>query len=344
MTRPKVLGKWFLFGGITILLAIAAGAVVVWRREAKPVKPVTSVQPAPQAYTGSEISLTGRVRAQRVITVGAPIAGLLENLFVEEGQEVYQGQLLGRIRNGKLESDKEASALELEKAETRLQNLEASQLAARLEASRATAEAQRAKADLDRAERTYQRQSALMKEGATPRLQYEKADRDYNSARTEFENVDAVAKAAEDRVLANGRELDRLRQVAADRAKSTENAKEAVGSGEMTAPADGIVIARRGSPGDQVTIEGDRDMVQIAVDTKSLEVVVEPAPPVLARIRPGLPATVRIAEQIGDQLMGAVAKIDGTQVVVQFLSPNAAIKPGVTAQVTIKLKSVAASR
>jgi len=332
-----VLGKWFLFGGIVILLSIAAGAVVVWRRDAKPVKPAPVVQAPAPVFAGTEISLTGRIRAQKIVMVGAPIDGILENLFVEEGQEVYEGQLLGRIRNGKLESDRELARLELEKTEGRLQTLEASQLAARLEASRATAEAQRAKAELDRAERTFQRQSALMKEGATPRLQFEKAEREFASAKTDFENLDAVAKAAEERVVTNGHEVDRLRQVLADRAKSTEQSKEAVGNGEMTSPADGLVLARRGSPGEQVTVDGNRDMVQIAVDTKSLEIVVEPTPPVMARIKVGLPAIVKVAEQIGEQLTGAVARIEGNQAVIQFLSPNVAIKPGLTAQVIIKL-------
>jgi len=86
-----------------------------------------------------------------------------------------------------------------------------------------------------------------------------------------------------------------------------------------------------------VSVDTDREMVQIAVDLTSLEVIVEPPPPILARIKAGQPATIRMAEQIGESLPGGVARIDGTQVIVQFLSPNAAIKPGLTAQVTIKL-------
>ncbi len=338
MTRPTVRGKWLLFGGITVLVAVAAGAIVVWRQSAKPVKPAAPVAVIPPVmFDGNEVSLQGRIRARKVVTVGAPIDGLIDNLFVEEGQEVYEGQLLGRIRNGKLESEQESANLELEKVQGRLQTLEASQLAARLEASRATAEAQRAKSDLDRAERGYQRQASLMKEGATPRLQFEKADRDYKNARTDFENLDAVGRAAEDRVAANAREIDRQRQVLSDRAKATEEAKDAVGEGEMTSPTDGLVIARKGSPGDQVTVGGNTDMVQIAVDTTSLEVVLEPPPPVLARIKPGQMAAVRIAERIGEALAGGVARVEGTQVVVQFLSPSTAIKPGLTAQVTIRL-------
>ncbi|MEO8028088.1 MAG: hypothetical protein ABI823_16505 [Bryobacteraceae bacterium] len=337
MTRPKVRGKWLLFAGITILIAIAVGAVVVWRREAKAVKPAVVAAPPPPAPEGNEISLTGRIRAQKVLVVGASIGGLLENFFVEVGQEVYEGQLLGRIRNGKFESDEEVANAEFEKAQTRLQSLEASQIAARLEASRATADAQRAKAELDRAERVYQRQSMLMREGATPRLQYEKADREYKSAKAEFENLEAVSNAAEDRATTMVKEIERSRQVLNDRAQAMENTKASVGAGEMVAPADGLVIALHGSPGEQVTIEGNRDMVQLAIELTSLEAVVEPPPPALARIKPGLPARIRIAELISEPLVGSVARIDGNQVVVQFLSPNTGIKPGLTAQVTIQL-------
>ena len=99
---------------------------------------------------------------------------------------------------------------------------------------------------------------------------------------------------------------------------------------------DGIVVGRRGAEGDEVTPE-TKDLFEIAVDLAQLEAVVEPPPAVLDRIRPELPALLQIAEVPGQGIEGKVREVRGREVVVEFLSPSPAIKPGLTAQVSIKL-------
>ncbi|MEK7753797.1 MAG: hypothetical protein AAB654_17885, partial [Acidobacteriota bacterium] len=69
----------------------------------------------------------------------------------------------------------------------------------------------------------------------------------------------------------------------------------------------------------------------------SLEVVVEPDPPALARIRAGQPATVHLSEMANQPIPASVREVKGTQVLVEFTSPDPAIRPGLTAQVTIKI-------
>jgi multidrug resistance efflux pump len=80
-----------------------------------------------------------------------------------------------------------------------------------------------------------------------------------------------------------------------------------------------------------------KDLFQIAVELSSLEVVVEPEPPVLERIRPGQEAVIQVAEIPGEGLPGKVREIKSGQVVVEFVSPSPAVQPGLTAQVRIKL-------
>ena len=69
-----------------------------------------------------------------------------------------------------------------------------------------------------------------------------------------------------------------------------------------------------------------------------MDVAVEPEPPVLQRLEPGMPAVVIMAEANNDALPGQISAIKGTQVLVEFNSPSLAIKPGLTAQVRVRIR------
>ena len=78
------------------------------------------------------------------------------------------------------------------------------------------------------------------------------------------------------------------------------------------------------------------DLFQIAVDLSELDVILEPEPRVLERIRPGQEAVVQIAELLSG-IPGKVREIKESRVFVEFTSPDPAVKPGMTVQVRIKL-------
>lgn len=335
---PRIRGKWLLFAGVTILAAVAAGAIAVWRQHAvnPPPKPVEAPKAVAQTFSGNEVSLNGRVQAHTVVNVPVPVDGLIESLAVEIGADVFEGQLLARIRNVKLDTALEVATAEVDKTQMRVQNTEAGITAARLEASRAGADAARTRAEFDRAEKAWQRQQMLFREGATPRLTYEKAEREYNTLKEERESKDAVARQTDERVESLNRDLDAFRRTLDDRAKSLEQAKADVASADVHAPADGVVVGRRGAPGDEVNPEM-QDLYRIATNLAALEVVVEPTPPQLQRIRPGQVVAIHVAEMPNEAINGTVREINGTQVIIDFTSPTALIRPGVSAQVTIKL-------
>jgi hypothetical protein len=66
-------------------------------------------------------------------------------------------------------------------------------------------------------------------------------------------------------------------------------------------------------------------------------VTVEPTPPVLNRIVPGMPAMVLVPELTNAGFAGEVKGIDKGVVVVQFVSGLPAVKPGMKADVRFKL-------
>jgi multidrug resistance efflux pump len=313
-----------------VLAGLGTYAFRSWRRPA-PAK-VTVQQPPPIEY----INLPATITAAATVSVPVPIEGKIELFQVEVGSEVYEGQLLAQVRSESLEGVRERAEADYAKAEERLHTLEASLSSARLEASRASADASRVRNELDRASRNFQRQKMLLAEGATPRLTFEKAQKEFQGLEVESKNLDAVATVAEDRVGTTQRDLDTARKMLETKSEDLDVAKERIGSGDVLSPVTGIVVARQGQAGDDVH-PSMKDLFRIASDLSVMHAVAEASPAQIGQVKAGQPAAVLIAEMGGEILQGAVAKVEDGKIVVEFPSPNPLIKPGLTAQIRIKL-------
>jgi HlyD family secretion protein len=280
--------------------------------------------------------LSGKIRARNVVGVPATGPGTIDAFLADVGQEVEAGQVLARISNQGLETGREIAQVALDNAQTRVTRLEAQLSAARLEASRAQADSSRARSDLDRAEKLYARQKMLHGEGATPRLVYEKAERELETARADFQNQDRLARLADVRIQGLQEELQNGRKILDDKQKQLEDATGALSAADVRAPVDGTVVARKGEVGKPAQDQGG-DLFEIAADLMALEVVIEPDPAELALIRAGQPAQVLISDFQAESIPAKVGEIKGTQVPVEFANPNPAIKPGLEAEVRIRL-------
>ncbi|MBI2684894.1 MAG: efflux RND transporter periplasmic adaptor subunit [Acidobacteria bacterium] len=329
-------GKWALFGGIVILLAVAAGAIAVWKRQAPAPVQQAPVTPPPALASGTELSLPGKVEAREVVGVQAPSDGTIAEYLVMVGEEVFEGQLIARVANPSLQGAQEKAREIADKAQERVNVLESQMLAARLDASRGQAELARIHDDYSRTERLAQRQEMLHAQGATPRLTWEKAVKDFATAKAEHESASARAKLAEARVAALTKEIESAKKTAEERSAELEEADSNLQATQMHSPVDGVVLERKGEAGVDVKT-GEDNVFRIGTDLGQLQVVLELEPPVLAKLQPGQAALVILAEFASEPLNAEISRIEKGRVYVMFGSPDPAIKPGVTAQVRIKL-------
>jgi multidrug resistance efflux pump len=303
------------------------------RVSAKKPKPVVMMTQVPQPV---EVHLSGKIRAQNVVSVTPPVEGTVGALFADVGQEVFEGQLLARITNEGLETGQQMAQKILDNAQSRVNTLEGEIVSARLEASRARADANRAGAEYDRLNQVFRRQQMLLAEGATPRLTYEKSSREFEAAQSESRTLEQVARLAESRLSELIRSLDAEKRALAEKGAEMETAKARAVATEVFSPAQGMVVARNGEVG-QSAGPDKADFFQIATHLSQLEVVLDPDPPSMRRIHLGQPALVSLPEQGSDGMLGAVKAIQGAQVIVAFTSPTPAVKPGMLAQVRIKV-------
>jgi len=325
-------GKWVMLSVAAVLAGVGAGALSMRPRRPAP-PPVRA--PGAAVIVSHEITLPGKIRAQHVVGVAAPLTGLVEVLLVDVGQDVYRDQVLARVGAQVLESAREVAASQLEHAQEQVTRAEQAVASARLEESRADAAAQRARLTLDRAEKTYSRQRTLVAQGATPRLTFEKAESEYESQMKEFEAMDAGARAARDHVQDALRDVAVKKKIVQDREQQLEEAQSNLETADVRSPVDGTVVGRRAEVGKPAMDAGD-EFFQIATDLYALEVTVEPKPEELKHIQPGQQAMVLILDLQSQGLPGVVREIKGNHVVVEFDSNMPAIKPGMLADVRLK--------
>jgi len=332
-------GKWLLALGLALILGLGGWALSrldAWPKKPAPVKETPKAEAPPADFNPNEITLSGRVQPQKVAAVPVPVEGVLENLQVREGEEVSEGQLLARVRNDNLDKENEQQQQEVERLQSKVTGLESSIIAARLEAQRTKAEAELARTTTETARKAFERQMALRKEGATPRLAFEKAEREYKNAEVESSARSSLERQAQDNYDRLVRGLEDARKQLAAQNEEMEGAKSELNAAEIHSPVAGLVVKVNKQNGDAVSAQ-DKEFMLIGIDLTAMEAVVELAPEEVKRVKPGMPAIITLAENNNEPIPAVLRELDETTAYLDFKSPTPAIVPGLIGQVKILL-------
>jgi len=323
-------GKWLLISLAALLAGAGAGALSLWwkGRAAVPVRNSgAALIPA-----ATEVTLTGKLRPLHIVTVGAE--GGVDALLVDVGEDVFTGEVLARVGASGLAERRDAAATAVSAAEDVASKAESQVANARLEASRAEADWQRSRAALDKARAVFERQEMLHQHGATPRLTWEKAQRDVESAQQEYDAMEKAARLSADRLQSALNDLGAAQKAVAGRNQELAAARGGTESGEVHSPVDGTVVARHGEVGQPAGM----DLFEIATDMFALEVAVEPEPDVLQRLRPGEPALVSIRDLQNAGFTGEIREIKDKTAIVEFNCALAGVRAGMPVEVRVKLQ------
>ncbi len=327
--------KWLWIPAAIVVLIGIAGLLDIRKRQLEASAPRPSQ--AAVIRQQPEVSLSGAIRPRNVQSVGATVAGNIEAFMANVGDEVFEGQTLARVGTAGLESDREGAANAVQLAEQQVSAAEAAVNSARMEVSRADADAQRSRMAYDRAEKTYSRQKTLHSAGATPRIVYEKAQQDYESALAEYQAMQKAALASADTLKSANERLELSKKLLEDKSRQLELAQGAYQAGEIRSPVDGLVVGRKGEVGKPALEAGD-ELFTIATDIYSLEVALTPPADVLKRIYPGQAAVVSVLDVQAGGIPGVVRGIKGAEAIVEFNSTISAIRPGMRADVRLKME------
>src|ERR1039458_9642085 len=111
-------GKWALLSVAAVLAGLAGGVISLWYRRPAPAPPVRAAGPA--VLAANQVTLSGAIRPQHIVGVGAQVDGVSDAFLVDVGQDVYQGQVLARIGSQGLDSSREAAASAVDHAQERV--------------------------------------------------------------------------------------------------------------------------------------------------------------------------------------------------------------------------------
>ena len=293
---------------VSVLVVAAAYLAVSWRSGAK--TPPYRTAPVARGEIAETVLATGTVNAVTTVSVGSQVSGTIQKIYVDFNSRVQKGDLIARI-------------------DPRL--FEASLLQARGSLGNARAALERAEVLLVDTERTFRRNRELVKDGFV-------AQADVDSAQTAYETAIAQRKSAEAQVR---------------QAEGTVSAAETnLRYTTIRSPVDGIVISRNVDAGQTVAASFQTPtLFTIAQDLTKMQIDTNVDEADIGRVRSDLATTFTVDAYPGRIFEGTVVQVRNSPIVTQNVvtynvvvrvdNRDLALKPGMTANVSIRVRKLA---
>ncbi len=312
-----------------------AGAGVLYVRLSRQ-GAASSLRPLPPpVFSGNEVVLSGRIQALEVVPVAVPIDGTIQAMAADVGQEVFEGQLLAQIKSTGAESNRQSVKADMDKLRARIDALHSQLIPARAEASRSRQLALQAQTTVQNLSKEVQKLQIQVEAGAEKRQRLEKAEAQYEAAKSAYDTYNTAASSADQKVSDLLADLDVQNKALEEMTRAEEDVSVQVASGDVMSPADGYVIARHGQVGDEVTRDSP-ELFQIGTDLAVLRLVVPVPSELRPKIQAGEPVVIQIAE-IPEAIEAKVDEVRDGELWIQFSRPSRLVNPGMTAAVRIKL-------
>jgi HlyD family secretion protein len=259
---------WLVLG---VLLLILAGYRLFWYR---PPVPVVAVK---KAEIHGKVHGPGTVQSKVPVTVSAKITGILERLYVDQGDVVQKGQLLAKLDAAELRAREMAA--------------QAARVRAQRDLARARADMIKAQANLGLAQSNYQRDLEVFKPGYI--------------SKSAFDTTKAQLQVAEGEV-ASAKAMVTAQEAAVKQAESETHAAAAIHKyTDIVAPMDGLITVRKAEVGNTIA-PGTPIFQMVDPDQIWMAAMIDQA--MVAQLRPGQPA--RIMLRSGREFQGQVARLN----------------------------------
>ena len=309
------------------------------------------------AYT---VSATGSPNAVVTVQVGTQVSGNILGLYADFNTRVKKGQLVARI-------DPQAFEARVTQANASLDVAKASVVSGRAVVERAKADLASAKAGVADANASVLKakvsvQDAKIKLGRAIQLQQSGiiANQDEDTAQAAYDTAvamqqaaEAERQAAEQKVLSAEADVEvaktqlataeaQVKQAAA----ALEQARLDLSHTYITAPVDGVVVARHVDAGQTVAASLQAPtLFEIAQDLTKMQVDTNVSEADVGRLRVGQPATFTVDAYAGEVFRGQITQIRQAPINVQNVvtydvvigvsNPDLKLFPGMTANVRI---------
>jgi HlyD family secretion protein len=333
-TGPKLPRGWRWLLIAPALIGIGVAAYLFFASRPNPDQYAKFLTTVEKSSSDIRITSAGQVSPNRKANVGPKDGGLLEELYVEQGQSVKKGQILARMDSSRLNSEVAEAKASADAARARY--LELRNGSRRQDVSQVEAERRSAQASLTNAQDNYNRFKQLRDEGVINNI-------DFNARRLELDRAKEALKGSEQKLnlLKSG---NRYEQVLAAKAEvdrtvaALANVQTRFRDLTIRAPFTGIVSQRYAQAGSFVsptsTTQGDSatsSSILLLIDR--LEVLATVAESDIARIQVGQSVAITTTAFPDKTFKGKV----------RLVAPEAVQENGITQfQVRVQLDDEAA--
>jgi len=226
-----------------LVLVLAAGGYLAWQKLGGDNLP-------PGIASGN-----GRIEATE-IDIASKTAGRIQDILVREGDFVTTGQVLARIDTTQLEAQLRQAKAQLRRASIGVDTAKSVVSQREAEKKSSVAVIAQRNAELDTAQRKFQRSSQLVRTNAVPQ-------QTYDDDRAAAEGATAAVAAAEAQLAASEAAITSAHAQVVDAEAAVDAAKASIDSiqadindSELTAPRDGRVQFRVAQPGEVLAAGG----------------------------------------------------------------------------------------
>lgn len=327
---------WFM--GLILLGIVGAGVgtAVIWRQRTPQYDVEALTIPAASQPLTVRITASGTVQPVQTVNLSPRTAGILQELYIEQGDGVEAGQLIARMKSDDIEAQVAQNRASVAEAQAQLAEVrrgsrpeEIAQAEAAVDASQA--QLRDAEARLDLARSQFERNQQLFERGAIAETDLDSARRELRSAQASYDQGQAQVQEARDRLqdvrtLPEPEAVDQA-QARLNRAQAQLQAAQVqLNETQIRAPFDGIITQKFATEGAFVTPTTSASEASSATSTaivalaKGLEVLAEVPEADISQIRPGQSVEIQ-ADAFPDEVFKGV---------VHLIAPEAIERQNVT--------------
>ena len=305
-------------------------------------EPVVTVQvtAAKRATISQSVSAEAVVYPLQQATIAPKITSTIKEFLVQRGTRVKKGQLLVVLENADLAAAAEASKGDFQQAEAAYATTVGASLPQQMQ--KAELDAVSAKAAFDAQQKIYDSRKELFQQGAIPRRDLDAAEVALAQARSQ--NEQAQRQIADLHRLGKEQALKSAQGSRSSAEGKYRGAEALLSYSRITSPIDGVVTDRPLFAGDLATAN---QPILTIMDTSRLIAKSHIAQAEAAVLKVGNPAEVKIPG-LDEPIKGRVSLVSPAldpgsttiEVWVEATKPDPALKPGMSVEVSMTVKTV----
>jgi len=340
--RPKN-RRWILAAGVAVLLA---GGIALWRTHATPAAPAYTAAKVRRGNIAKTINATGTLQAVTTVQVGTEVSGTVSALFADYNSQVKKGQVIAKIDPSQFQAQLAQAQATYMSTQASIQAAQNNVLAGDASVQAAQANVEHADAAAQDAQAAFNRVSAMVAAQVEARMDLQTSQAALTEANAAKQQAVAQLNQAKAQAQAVRSQVAQAQAQSAQAKAAVELAQVNVDHTVITAPIDGVVVARNVDVGQTVAASLQAPTVfLIANDLTRMQVLANIDEADVGQVGPDSKVTFTVDAYPNDVFRGDIAQVrlapQTVQNVVTYTAvinvsnPDLKLKPGMTANVTV---------